>query len=55
MCGPCRGYKQRPGTVQEPRGKGASAVGNRYRATASEDFMCAIVTMIFGMCNSVRL
>jgi hypothetical protein len=35
-----------------------SATDNRYQATASEDwevFMCAAVTVIFGVCNSVRL
>jgi hypothetical protein len=35
-----------------------SVVGNRYQATASEDredFMCVVVTVIFGVCNSVRL
>jgi hypothetical protein len=35
-----------------------SAVGSSYQATASEDredFMCAAVTVIFGVCNSVRL
>jgi hypothetical protein len=36
--------------------KGMSAVGSRYQATASEDwedFMCAVVTVIFGMCETV--
>jgi hypothetical protein len=40
------------------RREGTSAVGSRYQATASEnseDFMCAVVTVIFGVCNSVRL
>jgi hypothetical protein len=35
-----------------------SAVEDRYQAMASEDsedFMCAAVMLIFGMCNSVRL
>jgi hypothetical protein len=35
-----------------------SAVGSCCQATASEDqedFMCAVVTVIFGVCNSVRL
>jgi hypothetical protein len=48
----------RPGTVPELRGKGTSAVGSRHQATASEDlvdFMCALVTMMFGVCISVRL
>jgi hypothetical protein len=27
----------RPGTVREPTGRGTSAVGSRYGATASED------------------
>jgi hypothetical protein len=38
--------------------KGTSAFGSRYQATAREDcedFMCAVGTVIFGMCNSVRL
>jgi hypothetical protein len=40
------------------RGRGTSAVRSRYQATVSEDtedFMCAIVTVIFGVFNSVRL
>jgi hypothetical protein len=47
-----------PGTVREPRGRGTSAVRSRYQATPSEDwedFMCAVVTVIFGVCNSVTL
>jgi hypothetical protein len=38
-----------PETVREPRGRGTSAVGNRYQATANEDsdwkkyFLCVIV------------
>jgi hypothetical protein len=35
-----------------------SAIGSRYQAKASEDiedFMCAVVTVIFVVCNSVRL
>jgi hypothetical protein len=35
-----------------------SAIESRYQVTASkdwEDFMCAVVTVIFGVCNSVRL
>jgi hypothetical protein len=35
-----------------------SAVGSRYQATASEDrqkCMCAVVTVIFGVCNSVSV
>jgi hypothetical protein len=46
------------GIVREPRGMEMSAVGSRYRATTREDwedFMCAAVTMIFGMWNSVRI
>jgi hypothetical protein len=46
------------GKVREPRVKGSSASGNRYRTTAREDwedFMCAVVTVNFGVCNSVRL
>jgi hypothetical protein len=38
----------------EPRGRGTSTVGSRYRATAiedREDFMCAVVTLIFGVCS----
>jgi hypothetical protein len=34
----------------EPRGRGTSAVGSSYQATASEDrgdFICAIVTAIY--------
>jgi hypothetical protein len=35
---------------------GTQRKGNvRYQATASEDFMCAVVTVIFGVRNSVRL
>jgi hypothetical protein len=30
-------------------------VGIRHRATTGEDCMCAVVTVIFGVCNSVRL
>jgi hypothetical protein len=44
--------------AEEYRGRVTSAVGSRYQATASEDreyFMCAIVTVIFKVCNSVRL
>jgi hypothetical protein len=46
------------GTVREPRGRRTSAVGTRYQATASEDwedFTCAVVTVTFGVSNSVRL
>jgi hypothetical protein len=46
-----------PATVREPRRRGTSTVGN-YQATAHEDcedFMCAAVTVIFGVHNSVRL
>jgi hypothetical protein len=42
----------------EARARGISALGSHYQATAiedSEDFMCVIVTVIFGMCNSVKL
>jgi hypothetical protein len=38
--------------------KGTSAVGSRYRSTAREDcedFMYAVVTVTFGVHNSVRL
>jgi hypothetical protein len=48
----------RTGTVREPRRKGISAVGSRYQTTASEDcedFMYAVVTLIFGECSLVRL
>jgi hypothetical protein len=31
-----RGWQLRPGIVREPRRRGTSAVGSRYRATASE-------------------
>jgi hypothetical protein len=44
--------------VAEAEESRTSAVGSRYQATASEaseDFMCAVVTVIFGVCNSVRL
>jgi hypothetical protein len=44
--------------VREPRGRGTSAVGSRYQATANEnweDFMYAVVRVIFGVCNSLRL
>jgi hypothetical protein len=46
------------GTFQKSRGRGTSTVGSHYQATASEDCearMCAVVTVIFGLCNSVRL
>jgi hypothetical protein len=36
----------------------ANSVKNRYQETTSEDcedFMCAVVTIIFRECNSVRL
>jgi hypothetical protein len=44
--------------AQEPRGRKTSDVGSLYQATASEhleEFICAVVTVIFGVCNSVRL
>jgi hypothetical protein len=34
------------------------SVGSQYLTTASEgseDFMCAIVTVAFGVCNSIRM
>jgi hypothetical protein len=40
------------------RNGGTSAVGSRYQATASEDredFVYAVVSLVFGVCNSVRL
>jgi hypothetical protein len=51
---------------QSPAGKNVSAeaediVGVRHPATTGEgianweDFMCAVVTVIFGVCNSIRL
>jgi hypothetical protein len=51
---------------QSPAGKNVSTeaesnVGIRHRATTGEDianwgdFMCAVVTVIFGVCNSLRL
>jgi hypothetical protein len=46
------------GRVREPRVKGTTAVGRHYQATASEDsedFMYAVVTVIFGACNFLRL
>jgi hypothetical protein len=46
------------GDSSEPRGRGISTVGSCYQATASkdsEDFMCAVITVIFGVSNSVRL
>jgi hypothetical protein len=44
-------------TFRELRGKETPAFGSRYQATASEDedFMCAVITVNFGVCNSVRL
>jgi hypothetical protein len=48
----------RPETIWEPRVSGTSATERLYRGTAREewdDSMCAIVTMIFRVCNSVRL
>jgi hypothetical protein len=33
----CEKLVDEVGTVREPRGRGMSAVGSRYRATASED------------------
>jgi hypothetical protein len=47
-----------PVTVQEPIGRGTSAVESRYQATARgdyENFMRAVITVIFGVCNSVKL
>jgi hypothetical protein len=44
--------------VREPRERETFAVGRRYQATASEDredFICSVVTVIFGVRNSVRL
>jgi hypothetical protein len=44
--------------VAEARGRGMSAVGSGYQAMASEDwgdFMSAVITVIVGVCNSVRL
>jgi hypothetical protein len=41
------------GIFREPRGRGTSVVGNRYQETASEDsedLMCAVVTVISGVC-----
>jgi hypothetical protein len=51
---------------QSPAGKNVSTeaedtVGTRRQATTGEDienwedFMCAVVTLIFGVCNSVTL
>jgi hypothetical protein len=37
------------GILREPRGTGTSAVGSRYRATASED-----VTVDTGVCVTVN-
>jgi hypothetical protein len=37
---------------------GTSAVESRYQATASEDwedFLCALVTVIYGVYSSVRM
>jgi hypothetical protein len=45
-------------TVRGPKGRRTSAVGSRYQATTSEDyegFMYAVVKVIFGVRNSVRL
>jgi hypothetical protein len=42
----------------EPRERRTSVVGSRYYATTSvdrEDFMYVVVTVTFGVCNSVRL
>jgi hypothetical protein len=44
--------------VREPRRKGTSAVGSRSQATTTEDwedFMCAVVTVVCGVCKSARL
>jgi hypothetical protein len=48
----------RPGRVREPRERRTFAAGSRYQATVSEDwedFVYSVVTLIYGVCNSVRL
>jgi hypothetical protein len=49
------GWWLKPVEVREPRGRRTSANKSRYQATASEYFMCAVGTLIFGVCNSVIL
>jgi hypothetical protein len=64
--GPCRDVISRTfGAMklvlrQSPTGKNVSTetediVEIRHQATTGEDFMCAVVTVIFGVCNSERL
>jgi hypothetical protein len=51
-----RSWQRRPKKVQEPTLRGTSYIRSHYQATASkdyEDFMCAVVTVTFGVCNSV--
>jgi hypothetical protein len=43
-------WQLKSGKIGDPRGRGTSAIRNRYQAKASENlegFMCAVVTMIF--------
>jgi hypothetical protein len=40
---------EKPGTIQKPRGRGMSAIGRYYQATASEDM--TVDTNAF-VCNS---
>jgi hypothetical protein len=43
--------------VRKPRLTGTSAIESSYRITAREEweFICSVVIVIFGVCNSVRL
>jgi hypothetical protein len=53
-----RSWYLKPGIFRESIQMGTSAIGIRYQPTASEDwvdFLCAIVTVIFGVNNSERL
>jgi hypothetical protein len=39
----------RVGTIREPRGRGTSAVGIRYQATASEDVTVRTSVCVFNI------
>jgi hypothetical protein len=45
-----RSWYLRPGTDQEPRRKGTSAVGSRYQETTSENL--TVATSMFVIVNS---
>jgi hypothetical protein len=47
----------RPGIVRKPRVRETSVVdaATKQRIVKTEKTLCAAVTVIFGVCNSVRL